>query len=147
MIDIPLVGVPVGAVFAQVALVLVDIALIRIAIRTILRQVFLVLTNVFLVGLNILLLRGWVLGVRAGGKETGKRHREHTSTNHEFSLHFFFAPVKDVPWFTTTLAKSNTQAGAKFRDAPLATLTTDDRDLLPLTTLLSVPYGRSLARH
>ena len=86
--DVALVCVPVGAVLGQVALVLVDVALIRITIRTIFRQVLFVLPHVFLVVLTVLLLWGRVLGVSPGNQQTGKRHREHTSTDEEFCLHF-----------------------------------------------------------
>src|SRR5205809_799644 len=126
LVAVPLIGVPVGAVFGQVALVLVDIALIRAAIRAILRQVFLVLPNVLLVALNILLLGGRILGVSAGGKQTGKRHREHASTNQEFCLHFSLL-VKNVPGVTTTLGRSNTSGAAKFREAAARLLLTDRR--------------------
>src|SRR2546430_1928495 len=85
--DLPLIGVAVGAILGQIALVFVDVALIRVAIRTIVCKVLLVLPNVFLVALRILLLGGWILGVNAGHEQTSKRHCERTATNQEFCFH------------------------------------------------------------
>src|SRR2546427_461303 len=96
LVDVLLILVAVFAVFGQIFLVIVDVALIRVAIRAILRQVFLVLPDFLLVALNILLLGGRILGVSTGAKQTGKRHREHTSTNQEFCLHFSLL-VTNVP--------------------------------------------------
>jgi hypothetical protein len=89
--DIPLVRVAVGAVLAQIALVVIDVALIGIAIGAILRQIFPVVSDIFLIVLNVLLLRGWIraLGIRTTDQQTGKSNCEHTSTGHEFSIHVF----------------------------------------------------------
>src|SRR5260370_23705420 len=89
MNDVSLVGVAVGAVFAQVPLVVIDIALIGVTIRAVLRQIFLIATNVFLVVLDVLLLRGRILalGICTTGEQTGKSNREHTSTDYEFCVH------------------------------------------------------------
>src|SRR2546430_14676235 len=70
VIDVPLIGVAVGAILGQIALVFVDVALIRVAIRTIVCKVLLVLPNVFLVALRILLLRS---EERRVGKECRSR--------------------------------------------------------------------------
>src|SRR5258707_15617646 len=95
MIDVSLVGVAVGAVFAQVPLVVIDITLIGVTIRAVLRQIFLIVSNVFLVVLDVLLLRGRILalGIRTTGEQTGKSNREHTSTDYMFRVHRF-SPIR-----------------------------------------------------
>jgi len=91
VIDVFLVGIAVGAVFAQVALVVIDITLIGIAIRAVFRQVFPIVSNIFLVALDVLLLRGRALGIRTTGEQSGKSNREHTSTDYEFCIHIFLS--------------------------------------------------------
>src|SRR6266487_1636359 len=106
VVNIFLIRVAVGTVFAEVALVVIDVTLVGIAIRAVLRQIFLVVSNVFLVALNVLLLwsRILALGIPTTGEQTYKSKREHTSTDHDFCLHVF-SPYKIVPGITTTLTR------------------------------------------
>src|SRR6266851_5469828 len=137
VIDISLILVPVNAVRAQIfavglclgavdaellvivcklGLVVIDMTLIGVAIRTVFRQIFLVVSDVFLVVLNVLLLRGRIraLGIGTTGEQTGKSNHEHTSTDHMFCVHRVLSYLI-VPGVTTTLTKSNTRRTAKLR--------------------------------
>src|SRR5260370_31167702 len=81
--------VAVGAVFAEVALVVIDVTLVSVAIRAVLREIRLIVSNLFLVALNVLLLRSRILAlrVRTTGEQTCKSKCEHTSADYEFCFH------------------------------------------------------------